>query len=133
MIAEILEVLIPGGAALRAQLQRQAARIAVNRTVAGVHFPVDSAAGRILGVTLAEYFLCRCGAPLAAGSPALVATQMRSFDGPAYAAGQDFDWSATVNAAAPTLALRARTGVATAPAATPVLAGWLYPLASSEW
>ena len=42
------------------QLQRQAARIAINRTIAGVHFPVDSIAGRLLGQTLGEYFVSRC-------------------------------------------------------------------------
>ena len=44
------------------QLLRQAARIAVNRTVAGLHFPVDSAAGQVLGLTLGKYFTGRCGA-----------------------------------------------------------------------
>ena len=42
------------------QLMRQAARIAINRTVAGVHFPVDSVAGILLGLTLAEYVVRRC-------------------------------------------------------------------------
>ena len=41
------------------QLMRQAARVAINRTVAGVHFPVDSAAGQLLGLTLGEYFVHR--------------------------------------------------------------------------
>jgi hypothetical protein len=42
------------------QLMRQAARIAINRTVAGLHFPVDSAVGAVLGLTLGQYFASRC-------------------------------------------------------------------------
>jgi membrane-associated phospholipid phosphatase len=42
------------------QLFRLANRVAVNRTVAGVHFPIDSAAGAVLGLTLGRYFVARC-------------------------------------------------------------------------
>ena len=41
------------------QLQRQATRIATNRVIAGVHFPLDSIAGRMLGQSLGEYFVSR--------------------------------------------------------------------------
>lgn len=37
-------------------LKRLAFRVAHNREVAGVHYPMDSAAGRVLGTVLAEYF-----------------------------------------------------------------------------
>jgi hypothetical protein len=42
------------------ELMRLAARVAINRTVAGVHFPVDSAAGCVLGLTLGSYMTVRC-------------------------------------------------------------------------
>jgi len=73
------------------QLMRQASRIAVNRTVAGLHYPVDSAAGALLGLTLAEFFIGLC-----TNNREYFAT---SFDGPHYPTnGQhsgictDFNW-----------------------------------------
>ena len=36
-----------------------AERVAINRTVAGLHFPVDSVAGMVLGRTLAEFYIKR--------------------------------------------------------------------------
>jgi hypothetical protein len=73
------------------QLMRQAARIAVNRTVAGLHFPVDSAAGALLGLTLAEYLINLC-----TDAPKYLAAR---FDGPRYPINRqrrgisaDFNW-----------------------------------------
>ena len=61
-VARVLQSLVGASPASEtaSQLQRQAARIAQNRTVAGLHFPIDSAAGRLLGHTLGSYFVYRC-------------------------------------------------------------------------
>jgi hypothetical protein len=56
----------------------------VNRTIAGVHFPVDSAAGQLLGLTLGEYFVARC-----LGAPRYTSWR---FDGRNYIGANDFDW-----------------------------------------
>ncbi|WP_295042369.1 phosphatase PAP2 family protein [uncultured Paracoccus sp.] len=41
------------------QIYRLACRVAVNRTVAGVHFPADSASGAVLGIQLGRYVMAR--------------------------------------------------------------------------
>ena len=46
--------------AINRQFHRMAQRISTNRVVAGVHFPVDNVAGRILGKVLGEYFVYLC-------------------------------------------------------------------------
>jgi hypothetical protein len=56
----LLQALLPNGAKYKEQLERLAARMAVNRTVAGLHYPVDSAAGRMLGTALADFLIARC-------------------------------------------------------------------------
>jgi hypothetical protein len=70
------------------QLMRQASRIAVNRTVAGLHFPVDSAAGQLLGLTLGEYLVHRAIQP-AQGAATYDAWH---FVGTAYGEQDDFEW-----------------------------------------
>ena len=63
---------------------RLASRIAINRTIAGMHFPVDSVAGAVLGMTLGKYLVAR-----ATGGAAYEAWK---FDGAGYPEHQDFDW-----------------------------------------
>lgn len=67
LIASVLAALLaPGERDPRPELlDRLARRIAYNRVVAGVHFPVDSAAGYGLGLQLAGHFV-----GLAMGTPA---------------------------------------------------------------
>ena len=49
-------------------LYRQAFRMSFNRIVAGVHFPVDMAAGAALGRALGQYFVGRCSTVPKTGS-----------------------------------------------------------------
>lgn len=63
-IAEVLRRLVPSpfrAENLDAQLMQMASRIAVNRTVAGVHFPADSFAGAVLGMAITDVIVRRAG------------------------------------------------------------------------
>ena len=88
LLTELLEAAKPdrvyAPADWRGQLRLLAARIAVNRIVAGVHFPVDNAAGVVLGSQLARYFV-----ELAKGSASLLRSW--TFDARYYRA-EDFPW-----------------------------------------
>jgi membrane-associated phospholipid phosphatase len=131
MVARVLQLLTdpPQGAETDAQLQRQAARIAINRTVAGVHFPVDSAAGRMLGEALAGYFVGRCSRTGAAQ----VKYKACSFDGTQFhSSGNalDFDYheplsNGSFNSLAGNTILNANTK-------SPILEK-LWELAKEEW
>jgi hypothetical protein len=101
------------------QLMRQAARVAINRTVAGVHFPVDSTAGRVLGVTLAEYFIARCK-----GGRRI---QARQFNGERFDGDQDFKPEERLDASHEHVVLLGRIRIEGSP-----LLSWLWDKAMAE-
>jgi len=67
-IKEVLQSLLDMNTAdtchlkLRQQFSRIVARMSMNRVIAGVHFPVDNLAGRMLGKAVGRYFAYRCEA-----------------------------------------------------------------------
>ena len=129
MVARVLQKLTnpPQGSETRAQLKRQAARIAINRTVAGLHFPVDSAAGRLLGEALAGYFVYRCAQPAAGYKD-------RSFDGTQFTnagAALDFDYHVPLQTTA-TSPFNAEGAAHTLTVQSPILKT-LWELAKDEW
>jgi hypothetical protein len=114
------------------QLMSQAARIAINRTVAGVHFPVDSAAGAVLGLTLGNYFVSRCGGAVDAHY------QPWTFDGSAYPAVRDFYWddyfdAHTGSQAAGQYVKSAAMPEAPQAAGSSEILNWLWRKAVEEW
>jgi hypothetical protein len=133
--AAILDELTGGDTYIRTHLFRLAARIAINRTIAGVHFPVDSVAGAMLGLTLGKYLLARA-APKKE-TPTYCAWH---FNGAVYPETEDFDW---------TLLYDVSQGVQTPPhpcssyvrgpseqrdeTLHSKILGWLLEKAKSEW
>jgi hypothetical protein len=130
LLIELLENTSSGQAELRDQLMRQAARIAVNRTVAGVHFPVDSAAGEMLGLKLAEYFIARCRNP----DEGVTGVVPWRFVGERYVATDDFDFRALYDTTTGNLVVGAF--VDPLPQVTIIgskILNWLWQRALEEW
>ncbi len=86
------------------KLARLAARISVNRVIAGVHFPVDLAAGLVLGLAVGRYFVA-----LAKGDATNLMPQ--TFKGPEYGSEEfpwaDFPWGKILKITEPLPALNA--------------------------
>jgi len=136
--------LTPASQQLREQLMRQAARIAINRTVAGLHYPIDSMAGQLLGLSIGQYLIARArpaGAP-----PAALTVNAWEFDGTSYPAALDFsgaeiyavgtDLIQTTAYLAPATSLVPPAPAVPAPTfqvrRAPGLA-WLWDAAATEW
>ena len=128
-------------AAFGDMLMRQAARIAINRTVAGVHFPVDSAAGAVLGLTLADYVANRC--TFETGQSCANTLTNTSFVGKNFNAGDDFNWhlmydpaddetTAKLPITGPEWMETTTRDASTAQTDSPALQ-WLWTKAAKEW
>jgi membrane-associated phospholipid phosphatase len=128
-VAQVLSSLrgFTAGSPRHEQLQRLSARIATNRVIAGVHFPVDSLAGRLLGQALGEYVVARCAASGGQWLP-------RGFDGRALA-----DWSGTdlqpmlqpLDSGSPPFYQSLDSPASCLP--TPLLSQWVWQQAHGEW
>ena len=128
--------LYPSSHPLHDQLLRLAARICVNRVVAGVHFPVDNAAGMVLGSQLGRYFIAlmkNSAAPF----------RSWTFDSDNYGA-EDFPWRemlAVIDTDQPSLASQGSSNpfltrgsqftLSPVPADSPLR--WLWDRAAAEW
>jgi membrane-associated phospholipid phosphatase len=136
MIARILWELRGGDPVTGEQLMRDAARIAVNRTVAGVHFPVDTAAGQVLGLTLGRYFLQRARGAAATGGAQFNAWR---FDGERYPGTEDFDFHKFYNTANgsewldPSIDPPYVDEITSLPPTISPILKWLWDQAYAEW
>lgn len=122
----LLQALLPQGAKYREQLERLAARIAVNRTVAGMHYPVDSAVGRLLGTALADFFVARCTGKLK--------LHERGFNGPKFHGLKDtvIDFDPRVSMTDNKSGYYEYAGAASTIAASPLLE-FMWTKAAKEW
>lgn len=109
------------------QLERLAARITINRTVAGVHFPVDSEAGARLGMTLARYFVTRAKLGGTASLPDDLKGEFLGETWFANNANPDFEGIVLSEHAKGDPAKKPAAWAADAPL------GWLWKRAEGEW
>jgi membrane-associated phospholipid phosphatase len=128
MIVHLIEKLLPHGEKLHQPLQRLAARTSINRTVAGVHFPIDSIAGQMLGQTLGEYLVWKCLRDPRPDAPALPATpwSSRVFDAPDGATDFLLDHKVVEGEVVSDLPPVPKD-------AAPSALGWLWDQARAEW
>lgn len=132
-VASVLNALVTGqtiqqGVAAHGELFRLAHRIATNRTVAGVHFPADSAAGALLGCGLADFVLAQAGGPSTGANLVLTA---EADDAPGYfGSADDFTLPWLANALQGLAA--EKDAKASAPIARPVLSA-VWQRASAEF
>ncbi|MBA3771457.1 MAG: phosphatase PAP2 family protein [Ramlibacter sp.] len=123
LLITILQALLPDGHVYMEQLERLAARIAVNRTVAGLHFPVDSAAGRLLGTALGHFFVARCKG---------IDVHERGFDGSKFrkdGAAIDFDPRVSISDGSSGYYQIGRT----IPIAASSILSYMWEKAAAEW
>ena len=103
--------------------------MAINRTIAGVHFPVDSAAGQMLGLQLAQYLVRR-----ATGGGTYSSWE---FIGGSYPQYLDFDWRRLYASSStqPDPALAGYGALINASESTAASGplGWLWTQALQEW
>jgi membrane-associated phospholipid phosphatase len=121
---------IYSGTACGEQFMRLASRIAINRTIAGVHFPVDSVAGALLGLTLGNYFVAR--------STNAASYVPWRFDGSVFPGNADFEWrllydvASHMQIAAPPYVSSSPVESLDAAWRSPILY-WLWNKALAEW
>ncbi len=108
-------------------LLKLAGRIALNRTVAGMHFPIDSRAGQALGTSLAEYVVARCSGVAICKPRTFDPTNVmdKDFVAPVVHNAEDSEWGLTVGAVSKKL-------VGPGDAKKDLLA-WLWDKARDEW
>ena len=112
------------------QLMQLAARVAINRQVAGVHTPMESAAGAMLGLTLGQYLVDRC-------EGTATTYQAWMFSGDKYPDDEDFDWTELYDVGTPGQSATAYVEELTVPdpaiGAPSSILEWLWTKAAAEW